>query len=236
MCAASVPAPHRLYIERVERSGVSVSEARNLGSREEEEGPNPKNNTRQAPGGPGGGGRTTVAPSAAEVGGAGDRTIMASRAGRVILLNYQRAVHVDTPRLHRESLAVLKALKCPDFDVTIWLTDDARLRDLNLEHRGIDKPTDILSFPLRHIARGDAPTPYYGVRDLGQLFISVPYVSRNTVKTGCLENELCFMATHGILHLLGYNDEGTDAEADIMEAENERIYRLVQEAREGDAS
>jgi probable rRNA maturation factor len=153
----------------------------------------------------------------------------ASRAGRVIMLNYQHQVTVNTLRLQRQGLAMLDKVRCPDFDVTIWLTDDERLRELNLEHRGKDKPTDILSFPLRHVERGAQPQPYHGVRDLGQLFISVPFVQQNICQTDSLENELCFMTAHGILHLLGYNDEGTDEEADIMEAENERLFQLVRD-------
>jgi probable rRNA maturation factor len=155
--------------------------------------------------------------------------MVAGRAGRVILLNHQHQVTVNTLRLQRQSVAMLEKIRCPKFDVTIWLTDDERLREMNSEFRGKDKPTDILSFPLRKVDRGTQPQAYYGVRDLGQLFISVPFVQQNIRQTDSLENELCFMTAHGILHLLGYNDEGTDEEAVIMEAENERLYRLVRD-------
>lgn len=134
---------------------------------------------------------------------------------------------MDSERLRKQTKAVLRVMQCADFDVTIWLTNNSRMKSLNREYRHMNKTTDVLSFDFRNVARGEPPQEYYGIKDLGQLFLSVPRVQEQA--QGSLSDELCFLTTHGILHLLGYDDEGTDAEADIMEKENERVFELVRD-------
>ena len=100
-----------------------------------------------------------------------------------------------------------------DHELAIVLTDDAQLHTLNLQYRGIDQPTDVLSFPADP---ADLPPgePAY----LGDILISVPYAARNAEAAGwSLAEELRLLAVHGLLHLLGHDDE-TDAGADAMHA------------------
>lgn len=107
----------------------------------------------------------------------------------------------------------------------VLLSDDARLRQLNATFRGIDEPTDVLSFPTRDLrpkVRGIADDTY-----LGDLAISVPYVLRHAEEQGvAFEHELALMAVHGALHLLGW-DHATKAQEKAMWREQERLVAIV---------
>jgi probable rRNA maturation factor len=84
--------------------------------------------------------------------------------------------------------------------VTVVITTDRRIRRLNRTWRGIDKATDVLSFPA-----GDDPGP---VRHLGDLVISRDTAGRQALHEGhSLGTELRVLALHGLLHLLGYDHE-----------------------------
>jgi len=129
--------------------------------------------------------------------------------------------------------------------VTLTLTDDEGIRELNREYRGLDKPTDVLSFPLAEpgeeepeivfdgeyeAAEGDdgewKPSeeiehPFAGM--LGDIVISVPRAASQAAEYGhSLERELGFLFVHGFLHLLGYDHENPEEER-VMFAKQEQI-------------
>lgn len=89
--------------------------------------------------------------------------------------------------------------------VDVMLSDDHEIQELNLKWRGHDEPTDVLSFPGGH---------YQGA-PLGDIAISVEYADRQARARGVsLAHELAFLAIHGTLHLIGFDDE---TEADQLE-------------------
>ena len=108
-----------------------------------------------------------------------------------------------------------------ELEVTLRLTDDPTIHQLNRSFRHIDRPTDVLAFALRE-AEDAALTP----AELGDLVISVPTAARQARRRGGLERELLFLAAHGLCHLLGY-DHQTDAEEAEM---NARMAALLAEA------
>lgn len=89
-------------------------------------------------------------------------------------------------------------------EVTLLLTDDDQLKALNKEYRGIDKPTDVLSFEAGDTMPGmDNDDPY-----LGDIVISVPMAERQAKQGGhSLKAELQLLTVHGTLHLLGFDHE-----------------------------
>lgn len=112
--------------------------------------------------------------------------------------------------------------RAPDeLEVTLRLTDDPTIHQLNRDYRKIDRPTDVLAFALRE-AEDAALHP----AELGDLVISVPTAERQARPRGGLERELLFLAAHGLCHLLGY-DHQTDAEEAEM---NARMAALLREA------
>lgn len=97
-------------------------------------------------------------------------------------------------------------------ELSVALSDDAAVRQLNAQWRGLDKPTNVLSFPA---AEADelADAPHVG--DIVLAFETVAREARDDGKT--LADHTSHLVIHGLLHLLGFDHE-TDAEADAMEA------------------
>lgn len=91
-------------------------------------------------------------------------------------------------------------------ELSIRIAGDDLLRALNRQHRGIDEPTDVLSFPA---ADDEFPGGDEGPDYLGDIAISLAAARRNAELTGTpLDRELRHLVTHGVLHLLGYEHEG----------------------------
>ena len=101
-------------------------------------------------------------------------------------------------------------------EVNILFTDDEGIHQVNLEMREVDNPTDVLSFPMFDLVPGEKPTqedadPGTGLVPLGDMCISVERAAAQAEEFGhSVEREICYLAVHSILHLLGYDhmDEG----------------------------
>ena len=110
-------------------------------------------------------------------------------------------------------------------ELAIQLADDELLRALNAQHRGIDAPTDVLSFgPLEPSEDEAFPSPESGGADyLGDIVVSVEYAQREAVAGGLnLDEELQHLVVHGVLHLLGFDHE-TEDDAAAMERREEAL-------------
>ena len=98
-----------------------------------------------------------------------------------------------------------------DAEVAIMLTDDNGVQALNRDWRGIDKPTNVLSFPAQQPMAGIRPRP------LGDIAIAYETTRREAESEGKpFAHHLTHLAVHGFLHLIGYDHE-TDDEAETME-------------------
>ena len=105
------------------------------------------------------------------------------------------------------ALAALDSEGAAHEGVTILLTDDETVRDLNARFRGKDAPTNVLSFPA----------PYNPERHLGDIALAYGVCAREAAEQGKpLAHHLQHLAVHGVLHLLGYDHIGDD-EAEAME-------------------
>ncbi|MBQ4317305.1 MAG: rRNA maturation RNase YbeY [Clostridia bacterium] len=103
------------------------------------------------------------------------------------------------------------------FEVNVTICDDNEIQVINKEHRGIDKPTDVLSFPFLEFETPDTMTL------LGDIIISRDTAYRQAEEYGhSAKREFCFLAAHSALHLLGYDHE-TETEREEMEAKQRKI-------------
>lgn len=103
------------------------------------------------------------------------------------------------------------------FEVNITICDDEYIHILNREQRGIDRPTDVLSFPMLEFDTPEVMTL------LGDIIISRPTAYRQAEEYGhSVKRELCFLAVHSALHLLGYDHE-SDYEREEMEKKQKEI-------------
>ena len=118
--------------------------------------------------------------------------------------------------------AVLLECGLPDSpSLLIRITDDDELKTLNLQYRGIDNSTDVLSFPA------DFEDPDLGSRYLGDVVIAYPRAEEQAQKRGhFVEAELQLLVVHGTLHLLGY-DHGEKTEKEEMWLIQSRILEVL---------
>jgi probable rRNA maturation factor len=118
-------------------------------------------------------------------------------------------ITLDPSFIEQAAQATLQAAGArPNADLTIVLTQDVQLRQLNQQFLGIDAPTDVLSFPAGEVDP-DTDRPY-----MGDVLISVERAQAQSL-THSLEDELRLLVTHGVLHLVGY-DHAEEAGKTIM--------------------
>ncbi len=123
-------------------------------------------------------------------------------------------------------------------EITLTLTDNPGICKINREYRSIDRPTDVLSFPmLNYESPGDFSflqnenegdfNPDTGEVMLGDIIISVEKVSEQAKSYGhSMEREYAFLIVHSMLHLFGY-DHMEEEEAYIMEHKQKEILNAI---------
>jgi len=108
-----------------------------------------------------------------------------------------------------------------DCELSIVLTDEARLRELNRDYLGIDAPTDVLSFPASET------DPETGARYIGDILISIPRAQDQAAVAGhALEAEVQLLVAHGVLHLLGHDHAEPEEKARMWKAQGEILNEL----------
>lgn len=133
---------------------------------------------------------------------------------------------VDEDILSKIESIVLECLSCEgygfDYELSISFVDNLEIQSLNKEFRGIDRPTDVLSFPLLDDEFSDVQ---YLRQSLGDIVISMEAAIRQSKEYGhSLEREICFLVCHSMFHLLGY-DHMEDDEAKIMRSKEEAVLK-----------
>lgn len=111
-----------------------------------------------------------------------------------------------------------------DVEVSCVLVDDERIHEINREYRHIDRSTDVISFAME-----DSDQFYVeGMpRSLGDIFISVDHAKKQAEEYGhSLKREMCFLFTHGILHLLGYDHMTDEQEKEMFGLQDEILGAL----------
>jgi probable rRNA maturation factor len=141
----------------------------------------------------------------------------------VYLSNATRKTGLDFAELETTVEQLLAALDERGSTVSLSFVRDPAIRELNRDHRGKDKPTDVLSFPL--VEPGDA---FAGAeRLLGDIVISVDTAKRQAADYDApLQREVQRLLIHGLLHLLGH-DHMEPEERAVMEAEERRLADAI---------
>ncbi len=126
----------------------------------------------------------------------------------------------------------LNAHKKPQSEVSVVLVDNQYIQELNSQYRGLDQPTDVLSFAMEEDAtEGQEVLPEDAPELLGDIFISMERaVEQSKEYEHSLIRELNYLAIHGLLHLLGY-DHQTPEDTAAMRAEEEKILAAFQIGR-----
>lgn len=154
-------------------------------------------------------------------------------------VNIEEEIPVEFPFDHRKLAEeiitfVLDYENFPfEAEVSVTLVDNESIHEINREHRGVDAPTDVLSFPMIEYSRpgdfsgienyDDNFNPDSGEALLGDIVLSLPKVREQAKAYGhSLKREFAFLIVHSMLHLLGY-DHMTPEEAAFMENKQKDI-------------
>jgi probable rRNA maturation factor len=123
--------------------------------------------------------------------------------------------------------SAVEAEELPPVEVSVTVTDNDEIRRLNREYRQVDRPTDVLSFPLWEpdeewvIAEEEEAVP------LGDIVISLPKAKEQAEEYGhSLDREMGFLAVHGFLHLIGYDHETEEQEKEMFSRQEEILGRI----------
>lgn len=156
---------------------------------------------------------------------------------KVIIANDQKEVKIPTGvrmLVRRCCHAVLVQEKFEgSAEISVTFVDDARIQELNKQHRNIDKATDVLSFPLGENGVYDI-NPETGAKMLGDIVISMERAVAQAEEYGHpLQREVAFLTVHSMLHLLGYDHVNGGLEAVHMREKEEAVLTQLGLKRNG---
>jgi probable rRNA maturation factor len=131
---------------------------------------------------------------------------------------------VTSDLLGEISEKILRYLELKNVNLSVIITDNAYIRNINKKYRGKESPTDVISFAYR-----EDPFPEIGIEreELGDIYISIEKAKEQAVDYGNdLHGEMKRLLVHGILHLIGYDHE-KDEDALKMDSLEEKILNTL---------
>jgi probable rRNA maturation factor len=133
---------------------------------------------------------------------------------------------VSSAELRRRAAAMMRALQLNESSLSIVITDDKSIHELNRVYRRKNEPTDVLAFPMRE---GEFSSLAGGL--LGDVVISIPTARRQArARRASLLTEVTVLLAHGLLHLLGW-DHDTAPKDRAMRAETDRLVAAARPKR-----
>ncbi len=127
---------------------------------------------------------------------------------------------VELDKLREYITYVVGELKLEKCEFNIIIIDNEKIHEINKEYRGIDRETDVISFALED----NMDIEYTDFRLLGDIYISIDRCYQQALEYGhSREREMCFLATHGILHLLGYDHMTPEDEKEMFDLQNKLL-------------
>lgn len=156
---------------------------------------------------------------------------------KVIISNEQKQIKIPTGvrmlvRRCCNAVLVMEAFE-GSAEISVTFVDDEKIRELNREHRQIDKATDVLSFPLGENGTYDVNHDT-GAKMLGDIVISIEHAFEQAEEYGhSLQREIAFLTVHSLLHLLGYDHEQGGLMAVHMREKEETVLTQLGLKRNG---
>lgn len=142
--------------------------------------------------------------------------------------NYEEQIQSDALIAAAEKALALTDMPS-DSDLSVHISDDDRLQQLNKQYMGIDAPTDVLSFPVSF------DNPETGGYYLGDIIISYPTATRQAEQAGHpVGDELVLLVVHAVLHLLEYDHDTPEEKAAMWALQDKILTALGVRARPKD--
>jgi len=118
---------------------------------------------------------------------------------------------------------ILNDLDCPDSELSILITDDKHIEELNRKYLQRTGPTNVISFSLQ-----EGEFSNINPQILGDVVISYDTALREAAQANMsFDERLYYLLIHGILHILGYDHENNEHDAEIMEKKTEELLNIV---------
>jgi probable rRNA maturation factor len=142
----------------------------------------------------------------------------------IVVQNRQRTCRINTAWVKRGLQQAMVYLACQDQELSVVFGTDRMLQELNRTYRHKDYPTNVLAFPQPPVS-GDGPTAAL----LGDVVVSLPTAAREAeAMAQPLEGRVLYLLIHGLLHLLGYDHEGSAGARRRMETREQEILTHLQ--------
>lgn len=141
----------------------------------------------------------------------------------VLIDNRQKKYKISLKQIQEKAKAILNALDSPEAELSILIVDDPQITVFNKQYLNRKGPTNVIAFPMR-----DGPYGNITPQLLGDVVISVETADREGKRVGSsMEERFTQLLVHGILHLLGYDHETSDQDAQEMEEKSKEILKLI---------
>jgi probable rRNA maturation factor len=156
---------------------------------------------------------------------------------KIYIKNQQRLIKVNQQRIRSHLRKALSLLELPKAEISILLVNDSRMRILNYQYRGLDRTTDVLSFPqisdfnfcnsAFRISHSAFSIPQSEIL-LGDIVINLHQTKRQAAEHGfTLDEELRLLLIHGLLHLLGYDHEKSKYQTNKMRVKEKELLDAI---------
>jgi rRNA maturation RNase YbeY len=141
----------------------------------------------------------------------------------VFIINDQKEYFVDCQLLETQFANILFFLECEKSELSILITNDKKIKELNKEYRGKNNTTDVLSFPQNE---GEEYGPNHQL--MGDVVISTETAKIQSSEHGLsLNEEIVLLLIHGILHLLGFDHESSKEEEYRMKKKTRELFTQI---------
>ena len=141
----------------------------------------------------------------------------------IFINDAQKEFFVDCDLLKTQGSNILLFLKCANKELSVLLTDDKTIKELNKKYRDQDQTTDVLSF-----SQNDGEESILESRLLGDVVISISTAKKQASQHDLLlEEEIVLLLIHGTLHLLGFDHEVSHREAYRMKKKTRELFHII---------
>lgn len=142
----------------------------------------------------------------------------------VLIDNRQKKYKISRTTVQQKATDILNALDYHDAELSILIVDDPQIAILNKKYLRRNGPTNVIAFPMRTEQFSNINPEL-----LGDVVISIETAEKEGKSIGIsMEERFTQLLVHGILHLLGYDHEKSEQEADKMEKKSEEILKLIE--------
>ncbi len=150
---------------------------------------------------------------------------------KVVIINKQKKLPADSglrSLIRKVCAAVLKQQQFGSgAEINVSLVDDETIHVLNRDFRNVDRPTDVLSFPLGEGGEYDVDLQT-GLKQLGDIVISLEHAAAQAEEYGhSYEREVGYLTAHSMLHLMGYDHVNSDEEAKVMRSHEKDVMKMI---------